>query len=217
MGRACPLAFLVGLLAAGCGGGGRLGIRSTGGNFSVRFAWPTKAGRVIPTAAQSIRVQVLKNSTVTHESFLTPGAPVANFTEVPTGTVTVKAVAYPTAGGTGTALASAQTTQAITANGTASVSLTMASTIDHLTLSPNPVNLALTGIVTRQTTVTAYDTAGSVVLTAPADLTYTSSGLSIFIVNPTGMVTGLAVGNATLTVTDAVSGKSDGAPVHVTL
>lgn len=214
MPRAYPLALLVALLAAGCGGGGR---QEAKGTFSVKFAWPAHAGRVIPTAAQSIRVQVLRNTTVTNEALLTPTAPVANFTEVPTGTVTVKAVAYPTAGGTGTALASAQTTQTITANGTASVSLTMASTIDHLDLTPDTINLALSGILTRQTTVTAYDTAGSVVLMSPSDLTYSSTGLSVFLVSPTGLVTGVGVGNATLVVTDAVSGKSDSSAVHSTL
>ena len=145
MARAYPLAILVALLAAGCGGGGRHGASDTNGNFSVKFAWPAKAGRVIPTAAQSIRVQVFEGATMSNEAILTPAAPSVSFTEVPTGMVMVKAVAYPTAGGTGTALASAQTTQTITANGTASVNLTMASTIDHLALTPNPVNLALTG------------------------------------------------------------------------
>ena len=54
-------------------------------------------------------------------------------------------------------------------------------------------------------------------LTAPSDLTYASSGISVFIVSPTGLVTGLALGNATLTVTDAISGKSDAAAVHITI
>lgn len=215
------LPLLLALVAAGCGGGGHAG--PTTGRFTVRFAWPTPKGRVVPTAAQSIVVLVKQGTTVTNSATLTPSSPTASFTEVPTGTVTVSATAYPAADGTGTPLASAQTTQTVSSGGNGSVDLTMASTIDHLGITPNPFNLALLGILTRQVNVTAYDSSNNVVLTSPSDLTYSvtsSNGVAVALILTNGAVTtvtGLALGDVTLTATDAISGKSASAPVHVTL
>ena len=182
----------------------------------VRVAFPARS-RVIPTAAQSVVVQVVQGATVVNQATLTTTSPQTTFTEVPVGSVTVKAFASPNSAGTGTPMATAQTIQTVVNGGTAAVDLTMASTIDHLSITPNPINLALTGVVTRQVTVTAYDASNAVVLTAPGDLSYSSSGVSIFLVGSTGLVTGIALGNATLTATDAISGKSATAPVHVTV
>ncbi len=212
------LPLLTVLVAAGCGGSGQTAPGT--GRFVVRFKWPVSTGRVIPTAAQSIVVQVLKNATVVNSALLTPGAPSASFTEVPTGAVTVKATAYPAADGSGNALASASATPTVTVAGPNSVDLTMASTIDHMAIVPNPVALALLGIVTQGVSVTAYDSSNNVILTSPSDISYSTGGSGVFLITTISgntTVTGLALGTASLIATDAVSGKTATAPVIVTL
>lgn len=163
---------------------------------------------MVPTAAQSIRVEVLQDATVVNTALLTVASPSTTFAQVPTGTMTVKATAFPNADGTGTAMALAQTSQTIADNTTASVSLTMGSTIDHLTVTPNPVNFLLAALFPRTITVTAYDAGNNVVLTAPGDIGYASSNFAIATVSASGTVAGLALGQCTITATDAVSGKS---------
>ena len=202
------------LSLAGCGGAGL----SPTGRLAVRVAWPEKtASRVIPAAAQSVLVQVLQGATVVNSTILTAATPRTIFPDVPTGTLTITAVAYPTTNATGTAMAAGQTTQAVTTGSTPTVDLTMASTIDHLAISPSPIALALTGIFTRQIAVTAFDAGNAVVLTAPTDLSYTTTNSLLFDVSATGLVRGLAVGAATVKATDATSGKWATAPVAVTL
>lgn len=208
--NARPLLFLIAALAAGCGGGGQ----SSVGGLRLSLAWPKS--RVIPTAAQSVRVQVLQGAAVVNEAILTPASPTTSFTEIPAGSVTVRAVAYPASNGTGTAMASAQVPATIVANGTASVDLTMASTIDRLTISPSPVVLQLSGVFVRQLVVTAYDASNSVVLTSASDLSYASSSGTLFTVNASGLVQAVGgAGTGTVTATDAISGKSATATVHV--
>ena len=209
-----PALGIVALLLAGCGGAGS----SPTGLIAIRVAWPAKAGgRVVPAAAQSVQVQLVQNATVTHTAILSPSSATTTFTEVPLGNVTVKAVAFPTAGATGTPMASGQTVQTVSAGSPVNVSLTMASTIDRLTISPSPITLALSGVFSRQITVTAYDVSNAVVLTAPTDVSYATTNSLLFDVSATGLVRGLAVGSATVTATDASSGKSATASVVVTL
>ncbi len=181
------------------------------------MAWPS--GRVIPTAALSVRVQVLQGATVVNDVVLDKASPSTTFTEVPVGAVTVKATAYPASNGTGTAMATAQVAKTIAANATESVDLTMASTINRLTMTPNPVHLVLTLLVPVQLVVTAYDASNNVVLMSPSDLSYSTTNSALFNVSSTGVVTGLGslAGSSTITATDAISGKSVTVPATLTL
>lgn len=212
------LALLV-LPLAGCGGSGlsSSSSRPATSRLTVNFAWPIRDTRVIPTASNSIKVVVTQGAVTVGSAILVRPATTVSFSELPVGSITVAATAYPNSDATGNAMASASTSSTITANNTQTVDLTMASTIHHLTLTPNPINLAITGLLTRQTTVTAYDASNAVILTAAADISYSTSNSLLFNVNATGLVTGLAIGNATVTATDAISGKSATASVQITL
>lgn len=207
------LLFLLPALAAGCGGSGP----ATQPRLTVRFTWPNQGARVIPTATQSIVVKVIQGGTTVAQTVLVKPATAATFAELPVGAVTVTASAQPNTDGSGTAMATATVGATIADGSNTNVDMTMASTIDHLTISPNPVNLALLAILTRQIVVTAYDQSNAVVLMSPSDIAYSTTNSLLFNVDSTGLATGLAVGTATVTATERTTGKSATASVVVTL
>jgi hypothetical protein len=214
--RLCLLWLLFLIPLNGCGSGNQLNInRAATGRATFTVVWPAN-GRLIPAAANSILVQVLQGGAVVADTILarpTAGGPAtAAFTSLPIGTLTATATAYPTTTGTGVAQAIASVPLTIQANQNTSFSLTMASTIDHLVLTPaNP------SVIVGQTTTltaTAVDAAGNIVLTSPSKLQWTSSSGAASVAD--GVVTGLAPGSATIGVTEQESGKSASVTVTVT-
>ena len=215
--RILPGALLLILpFVIGCGGGGWPHLPQKMGTVSIRTVWPS-GSRVIPAGTASIKVQLLNGGTVVGQTLLDPNTPAASFAEVPLGSILVRAIAYPSATGTGTPMAQAEVIQSVTANATHTVALTMSSTIDRIVVAPSTVNLALLGLLTRQLVVTAYDASNAIVLTAPTDYTYATTNSLLFNVSSSGLVTGLAVGAATVTAINRTSGKSASATVNVTL
>src|SRR5204862_5961469 len=85
----------------------------------------------------------------------------AAFDTLPLGNATLTAAAYPNTNGTGVAQAQAATLVAVAANTTTPVSLTLASTIDHLELLPASSSIKVGETV--QLSVSAKDSAGSLV------------------------------------------------------
>ena len=215
MGRRLALP-LVALLAAGCGGQGAADGSSSPG-LSVRVVWPTPNARVVPASSASVRVKVTQGGVLVGDATIVRPATTTAFAQLPVGTVTVTATACPNADGTGTAMASATVPATIVANGTATVDLTMASTVNRLVLSPSAINLSLSGLITQQLTVIAYDAANAVILSAPSDYAYGTTNGLLFNVNATGLVQGLAVGTATVSATHRDSGVAATASVRVTL
>ena len=155
---------------------------------------------------------------VVNEVVLDKANPTTTFAELPVGAVTVKAFAYAASNGTGTVMATAQVDKTIAANVTEPVDLTMASAIDRLTMTPNPVHLVLSALVPVQLVVTAYDASNNVVLTSASDLTYSTTNSLLFNVSPAGLVIGLGslAGSSTITATDSISGKSVTIPASLT-
>ena len=224
------------VLIAGCGGsGGGTSITptpggSTGGDTGggvvplktstvvAHIVWPTEdPSRVIPVNTQSLRIELRKDGASLGAQLVARPANSATFNEIPLGSLVVRATAYASADGTGTPLATADVDADVLDGTPLNVSLTLASTIDHLEVAP--VSLSLGAGAALPFAVTAKDASGNVVLLAPTALSAASSNAGI--VSATGAggtftaTAALAVGTANLTVTETDSGKTAVIPVTV--
>lgn len=223
--RATFLALpLLVLATAGCGGGGdgTPGGNNGRGQATVEVQWPSRsrakaASRLIPAAANSIRVSFLANAAngapgipVATQLLVRPAgdAPVTrtSFTDLPQGSLAVQAVALPNADGSGTAQAFVRSDVSIVAGQSTPVSLSLQSTIARVDILP--VNIALT---TEPVTLTAvaYDINGNEV--AAARWAWTNSNPAVLSFTPSGntaTAAALAEGEATVTLTEAESGAS---------
>jgi probable HAF family extracellular repeat protein len=201
---------------AGCGGTGP-GSAGGSGRAQMVIHWPERS-RLIPDASNSIKVvmssaqQVVASTVVPRPS--AGGQASVSFDTLPPGDLTVLVSAYPQADGTGVVQASATIPLTINPGEVTPFSVTMASTIDHMEVSPATASVVIGA--TAQLTATAKDAAGSVVLTSPAKVQWASSDSGVATVDAGGLVTAVAVGIAQVTVTDTESGKSAQASVTVT-
>ena len=206
-------------LLAGCGaGGGNRMISLTPAGDATRQAvgsavfsvqWPartTKDGRLIPFAAESIAVRLTSadGTKLYGDALLVRpsggGNVKATFDRVPIGAALLTASAFPKADGSGTAQAMAQTAVTVVQNQNTAVTLTMATTIRKLTVTPATSTIAVGESV--KLIVTATDAAGAVVLITPSTLTWASSTPARATVDVTGTVTGAGVGPAAITATE---------------
>ncbi len=220
--------FLTALFLPGCGGSAptssATGVAlAASGRAVFMVVWPAASTtRLIPLAARSIRVDVLRsNGTVVASQLLAradtgSSAATLTFTNLPVETLTARATALPQTDGSGTAQATGTVPLVIQAGQTVSFSLTMASTVDHLDINA----VAVPFIIGQkfQMTETARDapgTSGNIVLTASAKMQWVSSNTAVVSVDESGLVTALSAGTATVTVTDQESGKSVSATVTV--
>jgi len=203
-------------LAFGCGGGSnsQLGnnaqtVGSSRGAATFTIKWPVPS-RLIPAASNSITVQIVQGASfTTSQTVPRPaggGTSQVTFPALPTGSLIATATAFPNVDGTGTAQASASMPLVVAANQTTPFSLTMASTVDHLELAA-PQSFVLIGR-TLTLNAAAKDATGAVVLLAPAKLQWSSSNSAAASIGPTGIVTGVGIGAADISVTDLESGKA---------
>ena len=199
---------------AGCGGHGG-STHSARGKINLNIVWPASpGGRVIPSNAQSLVVQAKQGAIVVGSTLVVRPASTATLAELPTGSLSVVATAYPNADGTGTAMALATLPTTIVANNTTNVDITLASTIDHLEVTPSPFVLGAT--LTDTINVVARDLNNAVVLLSPTALSFASSNSSVVSVSSAGAVTaGSSVGSATITILESDSGKSLSLPLNV--
>jgi cytochrome c peroxidase len=215
--------FLIALMA-GCGGGkgdtsGANVSRAGGAEFTV--LWPERSTtRLIPLAANSIRVEMLRGSEVVASQLIArpdAGGPATlTFTNLPVETLTARAAAYPQADGSGVAQSAGNVSVPIIAGQTVQFTLTLTSTIDHLSVTPNTSTLTVGQQVTLM--ATAWDapgTGGNIVLTAPEKQQWTSSNTAVASVDNTGIVRAVSAGTASVSITDTESGKSASATVTV--
>ena len=225
--RALGLALAFALVAVpgsvvlvGCGGGsGSSAASRTTGKATLTITWPTTTAKLIPAASNSITVAFLNGSTTVGTQTVsrptTGNTSTVSFGSLPAGSLTLYAAAYPTTGGTGTPQASATQTVTITAGSTASLAISMASTIASLSVSPTSVSVAAGSTTT--VVATPKDSSGATVLVGTSTLTYASSNTSVATVNATtGVVTGVVAGSATITATESESGKTAISAVTVT-
>jgi len=213
---------LAAALLAGCGGSGNSGVTATGtraGSLTLTVKWPAP-GRFIPVAANSIKadvVQVGPNTIVASKLIARPtGAPTTSsvmFDSVPVGDVVLIAHAFPDADGTGTAQAAGVTPAKITGGQTTTVTVTMATLVDHLRITPDSPTINVGE--TKPLTMTAYNPPNEVVLTAPQNVKWTSADPSVATVDATGNVKGIAKGSAVITVTESESKQSASTTVAV--
>lgn len=148
------------------------------GRASMTIKWPVRNARIIPTAANSIVVQLSQNGkqVATSGALTRPaGGGTTTWTtpNLDQGTYSISATAFPNADGSGTAQARGSGSITISYSSIAQASVTMGSTVTNVTLSP-PALISRPGF---QSTVTASatDASGAIVLVAPSDLTWKTS------------------------------------------
>jgi hypothetical protein len=201
------------LLLSGCGGrssGQTISIAISTGRAQLTVHWP-KGSRLIPFAANSIDVRIVQGNSLLGETLLVRptngGNATASFDRLPTGAAVVEAWAYPQADGSGVAQAQGQVGVTIVGGQTASVSLTMDSTIDHLEITPaTPSTLNIGSTV--QLMVTAKDASGAVVITSTSTIAWASADGTIATVDATGLVKAIGSGSTTIKVSETESGKT---------
>jgi hypothetical protein len=213
----CLAICLAALPISGCGGGSPASVNANNGTgrATMSIIWPPKS-RLIPDASNSIRVDIMRSGTpITSKVVARPaagGTSIVTLDNLPAGSFTAYATAYPQTDGTGIGQATASVPLTIQLGQTTNFTITMASTIDHLDLTPHDPSIGTGQGV--QLTVTAKDIAGNIVLTSPAKLQWGHVGAAAT-VDANGLVSGGSEGSATISVTEQESGKSASVVVTV--
>ena len=219
--RSFSLVCVVALAAslAGCGGGGSngaLGVTSAAtGRAAFKIAWaqPKSKSRLVPLAAQSIKVTIsgpaktLQTQTVQRPA---NGVSTVQFDGLPVGTVHAVASSYASVDGTGTALSTGAMDVTISNGQTTDDAITLNSTVDHIAVDYNATDVLPTDAPIN-VTATAYDVTGAVVLLTPNALLWASSDpnkITVSSTNTGAQVSGVDAGTATITVTDSESNVS---------
>ena len=207
----------------GCGGGSTTSPAATG-RLTLSVTWPKKSAtsttRLIPIGSQSIVAVVTRGSQTLGTQIIVgadgaPGPSTVTFTGLPAGTVTLTASAYPTQQGTGVAMATGSQPATIFSGQNTNVSVTMASTIDHVTITPVNPTVAVGSFVSL--TMNAFDAQGNMVLAAlTADFVSVNTGTATVATggNPS-VIKGIATGTSLITVTERESGKTASTTVTV--
>lgn len=198
IGVGSAILLLGGWGGAGCGGhGGRAELPATG-SLLLHVEWPTRSGRYIPAAANSLKVVVTKESQTLAEAVLvrpddgTPGTHV--IPGLPVGTVWLEVTAHAARDGSGTPLAAGLATAQVQAGTTQPVHLTLASTVARIEISPPEVTVKPGE--TLQMKALALDSRGNIVI--GVDFTWTTSDESIARIDAHGLLTGVAEGTVTI-------------------
>src|SRR5215831_14085002 len=157
--------FLACEILFGCGGGQSTPSNSGAGRAVIKITWPDRS-RLIPAASNSIRLAFIR-SNAEIASKIVPRPASGNqtsttFQDLKTGSLSMTAVAFPNVNATGVPQASGTTPVTIASGQTGNISLTMASTIDHIELAPTNPTIKVGN--TKQLTATAKNLSGSVVL-----------------------------------------------------
>lgn len=198
-------------LSAGCGGGTSDQQQTTSayGRATLTVRWPERT-RLIPFAAESIRVRLTNGGKLLAETLLTRpedgGTATASFDRLPVGDLTAEGFAYPNPDGTGVAQAQAQSTATITNGRLAQIRLTLGSTISQVAVTPPTANISVNQTISL--TASAKNAADETVFTLPATMEWRSLDTGIATVEPGGMVRGIAPGTATIEVKETESGKT---------
>src|SRR2546423_722822 len=206
----------VAVCLAGCGGSGG-GSQAGNGRATFIINWPERT-RLIPAAANSIKVEIKKGASVfTSKVIPRPaqgGQTSTTFDALPVGSLTAVATAYPSSDGTGTPQATGTAPLTVTADQNTSITVTMNTTITHIDIT-SPGSLTLNAGQTLQLGATAKDAAGNIVLIAPRNLQWSSNNTPVATVDANGLVTGGSAGSATITVKETETNTTGSADVTV--
>lgn len=145
-------AFTALICLSGCGGGGgsknNTNTSANRGQARVTIYWPEPSKRLVPLAANSIKVSLSKSgqgqpiaTQIARRPATGSGETTLTFTLLEPGEVRLSAAAYPGADGTGIPQASGETTATISPGIVTNTDLTLATTIKRLTLSPASVTV----------------------------------------------------------------------------
>lgn len=231
-----PIALLTTVAAftvlAGCGGAGSSSPASAGGrsaHATLRVLWPERQGRMIPNAANSLVVQLSKGGTpVDSKTIARPASGQSQteteFTGLDVAAYDVTIKAYPTTDGNGVAQASGAGTLNAAIDGSGTVTVSLASTVSTVEVTPAAPSVAPNGSTT--VTASAQDALGNLVLLAAGGgteaVTWSSDATSVATVSGDGLsatVNGIGVGTAnvkaSLTVKDSGETVTGSAAVTV--
>jgi len=199
----------------GCGGGDSSATAGksakTPGRVALTVKGPTPS-RLIPATSKSIDAVLTSGGTTLAHKLLVkpteaPWTTTVTFDNLTPGAVTLTAKAYPTTDGSGTAQATGSAGATIAAGAQSSVTISMASTIDHLAITPASPTINVGDRL--QFTQTALDAQGNVVLTAPQNILWaTSNSFIAQMSSGTGLSFAEHLGTSTITVTDSETGKT---------
>ncbi len=228
-------------MAAACGGCGGSsapeigatapGMVQAGGDFAAspgtgtgrmvfRIAWPAASApvapsRLIPEAAQSIEIRILDDkSKVIATRIVTRAEREVTIEKLPAKKLVNVLRAFPNVDATGVAQAEGRADVEIKPDETTAVSLTLASAIDRLLLSP-PEGASVDEAGTLTLGVSPRNAASEVVLVRPNGFRFVSLSPEIATVDATGTVTGVMGGTAIIEVTEVESGKKSALAVAV--
>lgn len=218
------IVLMVGLVMInGCGYGNALTLPSAAtrrGTVSITIHWPVRS-RLIPAAANSILI------TLTHggqqvKKMVVPrpangSASTASFSDIIADNITIKASAFPSTDGTGTAQGmTASVVIKVLPDTTTPVDLIMVSTVSQVNITPSGPSVPVAGTV--DLAATAIDSRGSVVLTLGTNWRWASDNSAVATVTASGdqaKVIGVAAGQTTITALESESGKSTQVSVTV--
>ena len=201
------LALAVGLTGCGAGSGAPAAqVSRAVGKAVVTVTWPAQnsPSRVIPAAANSIKI-TLSGGTAPLIKTITRPETAASFSDLVPANYTLTAQTFASADGTGTEIATATVPVTVTAGETATPTLTLTSTISQITSDFAAADIVPGANVTAH--LTARDAANAAIPLTAGAITWSSSNSAVVAVSSAGVVTGIAGGTATITATDAESGK----------
>ncbi len=179
------------------------------GELTFSVVWPEVESRLIPTAAQSIVLVVTDMATKAElgRAVLTRTNTSATLGSLPAWhSCLVAATARPNLDGSGIAQAMGSQIVTIPSGSSVAVSLTLATTITAVQISAPRTQMTVGSTATF--VPTAKDTRGNIVLVSNAKWSWQASPSTVARVDANGLVTALAPGTASVTVTDLESGKS---------
>lgn len=209
------------IVLSGCGSNSTspsLNSRSTSAVLNIQWPQAQANARLIPAAALSIKLVLSDTSGFTTNRVVdrpaTGNTSSVTFTNLPVGALTITATAYPQQAAAGTPLSTGTVPLTTLAGQQVSVTLNMASTIDHIDITSTSLTTPTNG--TLQLTATPKDASSNAVLVAAGNITWASNTPGVATVDSTGKVTGIHPGTASITATESESQKNASVTVTVT-
>ena len=158
---------LLALILSGCGGGSGSGSKPAPagrGKASIAVAWPSRAGRFVPYAANSAKVEITLGNETTTRILVREGdaasVGAASFSGLKYGDYAVRIRAFPTTDATGVAQAVGMGAMRVVKNVEGHAEVSLATTAKSISILP----VAIDNSATATVSITALDENGAIVL-----------------------------------------------------